>query len=100
MSKLLEIALSQYGQKEIAGEKDNLTIVGYAKEAGHAWVNDDETPWCLDGRVEILTSIGFVQLKDLPLVAKDTSVAMVTDKEKVEFTNNFAFIQKKHDGMA
>lgn len=46
MNRLLEIALSQYGQKEIAGKKDNLTIVGYAKEAGHAWVNDDETPWC------------------------------------------------------
>ena len=46
MSKLLEIALSQYGQKEITGEKDNQTIVGYAKEAGHAWVDDDETPWC------------------------------------------------------
>lgn len=46
MKTLLEIALSQYGQKEIEGSRDNQTIVGYAKEAGHSWVNDDETPWC------------------------------------------------------
>lgn len=46
MTTLLQIALSQYGQKEIEGESDNQTIVGYAKEAGHNWVNDDETPWC------------------------------------------------------
>jgi uncharacterized protein (TIGR02594 family) len=46
MSKLLEIALSQYGQKEIAGTEHNPVIVNYAKEAGHTWVNDDETPGC------------------------------------------------------
>lgn len=39
-------ALSQYGQKEIVGVQHNDSIVKYAKEAGFAWVNDDETPWC------------------------------------------------------
>lgn len=46
MSKLLEIALSQIGVKEIKGTDDNPTIVNYAKESGFEWVNDDETPWC------------------------------------------------------
>nr|WP_319265328.1 TIGR02594 family protein [uncultured Draconibacterium sp.] len=44
--KLVEIALSQYGVKEIAGERNNMTIVNYAHEAGHTWVDDDETAWC------------------------------------------------------
>lgn len=46
MSKLLEIALSQYGQKEVVGKLHNDTILNYAKEAGFTWVSDDETPWC------------------------------------------------------
>ena len=46
MSKLLEIALSQIGTKEVAGDEHNATIVNYAKEAGFKWVNDDETAWC------------------------------------------------------
>ena len=46
MSKLLEIALSQYGQKEIEGNEDNRTILQYAAESGHSWVSHDETPWC------------------------------------------------------
>ena len=46
MNDLLKIALSQYGVKEISGEKNNKQIVDYAKEAGFEWVNDDETPWC------------------------------------------------------
>lgn len=46
MKELVEIALSQYGVKEIAGEKDNQTIVDYFKDIGHKWVKDDETAWC------------------------------------------------------
>jgi uncharacterized protein (TIGR02594 family) len=46
MNDLLELAKTQLGVKEIAGEDDNQTIVGYAKESGFPWVNDDETPWC------------------------------------------------------
>ena len=40
---MIETALSQYGQKEIEGKKDNPTIVSYARESGFMWVNDDET---------------------------------------------------------
>ena len=46
MDSLIKIAISQLGQKEIAGPEDNDTIVGYAKESGFDWVNDDETAWC------------------------------------------------------
>jgi uncharacterized protein (TIGR02594 family) len=46
MSRLLEIATSQLGVKEISGPVDNVTIVHYAKQSGFEWVDDDETPWC------------------------------------------------------
>lgn len=46
MSKLITIALSQYGVTEIPGTQHNKTIVNYAKEIGHTEINDDETAWC------------------------------------------------------
>ena len=46
MDKILKIAIAELGQKEISGPQNNPTIVNYAKEAGFAWVDDDETPWC------------------------------------------------------
>ena len=46
MKKLLEIAFSQYGTKEIVGEKHNPEVVKYFKEIGFKQINDDETPWC------------------------------------------------------
>ena len=46
MNKFLKLALSQIGQKEIKGVRNNQTIVNYAKESGFKWVNNDETPWC------------------------------------------------------
>ncbi len=47
MDNLIKTAVSQLGQKEIAGSQGhNPAIVQYAKEAGFSWVNDDETPWC------------------------------------------------------
>jgi uncharacterized protein (TIGR02594 family) len=46
MSKLLQIAMSQIGTKEIKGREHNKTIVSYAHEIGLKWINDDETPWC------------------------------------------------------
>jgi uncharacterized protein (TIGR02594 family) len=43
---LIEIALQEYGTKEISGSEHNMDIVNYAKESGFEWVNDDETPYC------------------------------------------------------
>jgi uncharacterized protein (TIGR02594 family) len=99
MSNLVEIALSQYGVKEIAGENDNQTIVGYAKEAGHTWVNDDETPWCLDGNIEVLTSDGFIKLNEISKKIP-SKVAMVDSNEFVQFTNIFGIVEKSYNGIA
>ena len=46
MNNIIEIALSQYGIKEIPGEEHNPEILKYFDEIGHAWIDDDETAWC------------------------------------------------------
>jgi len=46
MSKLIDIAIQEFGVKEISGSEHNMTIIQYAHESGFMWVNDDETPWC------------------------------------------------------
>ena len=43
---LLNIALGEYGVREIRGAKHNPRILEYFKEIGHEWVKDDETAWC------------------------------------------------------
>jgi len=44
--KHLDIALKEYGQKEIAGDKHNPRIVQYSQDIGNTWVRDDEVAWC------------------------------------------------------
>ena len=46
MKKILEIALNEYGTKEIPGELHSSEVLNYFKETGFAWVKDDETAWC------------------------------------------------------
>jgi len=46
MDQLFKTAIAELGQKEVPGSGNNPAIVGYAREAGFDWVNDDETPWC------------------------------------------------------
>lgn len=46
MIALINIALSQFGVKEIPGHGHNLTILQYFKDIGHKWVDNDETAWC------------------------------------------------------
>ena len=43
---MIDVAMSQLGTKEIVGNVHELEVLKYYKEIGHAWVNDDETPWC------------------------------------------------------
>ena len=45
MNKLLEIALTQYGIKEIVGSNNNKKIVSYFQDLGFD-ISDDETAWC------------------------------------------------------
>lgn len=42
----LEIALSQYGTKEIPGTSDNSVILQYAKDCGFTDYVHDEISWC------------------------------------------------------
>lgn len=44
--KLIELALSQYGITEWAGDEHNPEVLKYFDETGNAWVDDDETAWC------------------------------------------------------
>ena len=46
MSRLLKIALTQYGLKEVPGTKNNPEIMKYFDIGGHTWVQGDETAWC------------------------------------------------------
>lgn len=46
MLEILKIALSEYGTKEIPGEKHNPDVLKYSKETGQDWVTTDEIPWC------------------------------------------------------
>lgn len=46
MSKLLNIALKQYGVTEIAGKQHNPTILVYSDEIGYGGIISDETAWC------------------------------------------------------
>lgn len=46
VGEMIEIALSQYGVKEIDGEAENKTIVDYSRESGFMWVSSEDTPWC------------------------------------------------------
>jgi len=45
-SRLLDIALSQYGIIETPGELSNPEVLKYFHETGRKWVNADSTPWC------------------------------------------------------
>ena len=45
-NEIIKQAFAQYGVSEIVGDKHNPVVLEYYKEAGHNWVNDDETPWC------------------------------------------------------
>lgn len=42
----LAAAWRELGQSEIRGATDNARIVGFFRDAGHAYVKDDETAWC------------------------------------------------------
>lgn len=46
MDSIIQIAVREMGVEEVPGEAHNQRILDYAREAGFAWVSDDETPWC------------------------------------------------------
>jgi len=46
MSKIIEIALGEYGVKEVPGDENNPEIMKYYHETGRTWVSSETTPWC------------------------------------------------------
>jgi len=46
MTELLEIALKEYGVKEIPGPISNDRILHYAQEVGMSHIDDEEISWC------------------------------------------------------
>ncbi len=44
--KAIDVALAEYGVKEIVGKQHNPRIVEYARIIGHSWITTDETAWC------------------------------------------------------
>lgn len=43
---MIEVALKEFGTREIVGRKHNDEVLKYFTETGHSWVKDDETAWC------------------------------------------------------
>lgn len=46
MNYAVLVALRAWGESGIAGTKHNPVVLWFFKLSGHAWVKDDETPWC------------------------------------------------------
>jgi uncharacterized protein (TIGR02594 family) len=46
MNKFIEIALQEYGIKEITGTEHNAEVLKYFKAVKGANIQDDETAWC------------------------------------------------------
>ncbi len=42
----LQIALNEYGVKEIVGDQHNPRVVQYSQDIGNTWVTTDEVYWC------------------------------------------------------
>lgn len=42
----IEIALKEYGKKDISGPQSNPEVLKYFTDIGALWIKDDDTPWC------------------------------------------------------
>ena len=62
---IYDVAESHVGVKEFPAAKHNLTIVKYYRDSGHAWVQDDETPWCAAFVGSVLAECGLSGTKEL-----------------------------------
>lgn len=66
MSKLISIALSQYGVKEIKGAKDHPQILGYFSSMGLDKTQyNEETAWCSAFANWVATEAGYESSKKL-----------------------------------
>jgi uncharacterized protein (TIGR02594 family) len=60
MSIIYQVAAEHLGTKEWAGSKHNPKVVKMFKDAGNAWVKDDETPWCAAFVGSVLAECGLL----------------------------------------
>ena len=61
----LKLAQSEIGTSEIVGKHHNPKIIKYYADAGHGWVQDDETAWCAAAVGSWLERAGFAGSKSL-----------------------------------
>ncbi len=55
---ILSTAQAHIGLEEWPGARHNPEIVAFAAASGHAWVQDDETPWCASFVGAVLAQVG------------------------------------------
>lgn len=61
----MPIAQTYVGTDEIPGSKHNQKIIEWFKDVGHAWVKDDETPWCAAFVGAVLEEAGYTSTRAL-----------------------------------
>lgn len=64
-TKVLEAAGAYLGLAEFPGARHNEQIVDMFEDVGHAWVQDDETPWCAAFVGAVLGSLGLAHTGSL-----------------------------------
>jgi uncharacterized protein (TIGR02594 family) len=84
MHELLELALMHYGLKEIPGVENNPEILGFFKDIGHQWVQNDETAWCSAFLNAIAKRTGYqrsnrLDARSWSYVGKDTQIPEIGD---------------------
>lgn len=92
-----EVAMRFAGEREVAGKTANPQILSML-QLDNGWVEDDSTPWCFTGDVEVLTKTGFVRIDS---ITKETELASVsTDDLKVSFDKPIRLIRARHRNLA
>lgn len=93
----VKIALKEVGIYEIVGKLHSARVLEYqATTAGK--YTDDETPWCLEGDIEVLTSKGFVRLDQFKEADPESVAQLNPDTLQVEFVPEFFHIEKEYTG--
>ena len=65
MQHIYDVAAGYTGLKEYPGAKHNPKIIKFYADAGHSWVQDDETPWCAAFVGSVLAECGIPGTKEL-----------------------------------
>lgn len=65
MTKWLDLAEAEIGTHEVAGSADNPRILAYYRDAGHAGIEHDETPWCAAFVCAMLKRAGYPHTRSL-----------------------------------